>query len=209
MNNPYPSSEHPSPQNHTQPYPPWSGDIHIPELLKSPSMLIAALVSCAVQRGHRMEQLAKALGISNGYLGQLRSGQRPVDRTAPPFSGAAAKYLGIPRASALMLAELPLEGLKEEDLLEANALPVDQVRQAMEAIAEDNIYGPLVTEDIKGSSLETQYTFIRYIESKTGVMFLPERLDVPRFQAAVDELKAKREELRRGHDAGKAERPEA
>ena len=172
-------------------------------------MLMAVLVSCAAQRHQTFPDLAESLGVSYGYLAQLRSGLRPIEKASSYFIASAAKYLGIPRASALMLAELPLDGLKEEDLLEANELPADQVGYAMEAIAEDRIFGPLVTEELRNCPLEAKYAFVRHFEAQTGIQFLPERLDVPRFQAAVAELRAKREELRRQQDAGGARRPKA
>ena len=169
-------------------------------------MLLAALLSCAGQRGHQLHDLATGLGISYGYLVMLRTGQRSLPEKNHHFTSNAARYLGIPRATVLLLAELPLGQLTEGDLLEANELPTDQVREAMAAISEDTVFGPLVTRELREGSLETQYTFVRFFESQTRVTFLPERLDLDRMTTAVNDLRATREELRRKGNADEARR---
>ena len=210
MKEQHPGFNTPSPSCQPQLYPPWNGNVDPGHLIKSPSMLLAALLSCAGQCGHRLLDLAKRLDISYAYLLMLRTGERSVpERSHHRFTLNAARYLGIPRATALLLAELPLGELTEADFLEANELPADRVREAMEAIAEDKAFGPLVTEELQQSSLETRYTFVRYFEAQTRVAFLPERLDLPRITAGVEALKAAREELRRQQDAGGAKRPKA
>src|SRR5690606_9632862 len=109
MNNRYSGSHPLPPSDQTGPYPPWGGGYDPDEVARSANMLIAVLVSCAAQRHQTFSDLANSLGVSYGYLAQLRSGLRPIEKASSYFIASAAKYLWIPRASALMLAELPLD----------------------------------------------------------------------------------------------------
>mgnify|MGYP003387465908 CR=1 FL=1 len=58
--------------------------------------LLAWLQEEAASRGHRMQDMAQALGVTSGYIHQLKSGLRRVEHISAEFAASCARYLGVP-----------------------------------------------------------------------------------------------------------------
>jgi hypothetical protein len=58
----------------------------------------------AKRRGHTGQAMAEALGVTAGYIHQLRSGHRQLANISDAFAKACAKYLGVPPIVVKLLA---------------------------------------------------------------------------------------------------------
>lgn len=169
---------------------PWTGNLDEKELQRPGSMLLAALVQCANERRHQMQDLARELGVTYGYINQLRSGLRNTSQISDDFALACARYLGVPRLTVLMLAgRLTIDDAFEPDRMLANEVP-----RALEYVTKDPEWGPLVTREVRAASCETQFLVVRLYESATGKKLLPDRLNV---QTLAEDLRRLRIEMER------------
>ena len=66
--------------------------------------LIRLLFKEALRRQHRLVDMAHALGVTYGYISQLRSGHRQTDNISQVFAEACARYLEVPTALVKLLA---------------------------------------------------------------------------------------------------------
>lgn len=66
------------------------------ELARPGALLLATLFTAANERGQQLRELATDLGVTYGYLAQLRSGLRFVAHISQEFVEACAQYLGLP-----------------------------------------------------------------------------------------------------------------
>lgn len=58
--------------------------------------LMAWLQEEAGHRGHQLQDMARELGVTSGYISQLKSGLRRVEQISSEFAVACARYLGVP-----------------------------------------------------------------------------------------------------------------
>ena len=87
------------------PAPQQTGTVHVVDTrmawnLPKPTdpALIRLLFKEAGRRQHKLAELAQALGVTYGYLAQLRSGYRQAKHVSQDFAEACARYLGVPTA---------------------------------------------------------------------------------------------------------------
>lgn len=76
------------------------------ECRKVMPVLLQALFVAALQKGHNKEELAQSLGVTPGYVFQLRSGLRLSNRISMSFARRCADYLGVSTLGVLVLAEV-------------------------------------------------------------------------------------------------------
>lgn len=81
----------------------WNG-MSKEELQRPGALLIAALLRRANERGQQLNELASALGVTYGYIAQLRNGLRDVVHISSRFAQACARYLGVPAIAVKILA---------------------------------------------------------------------------------------------------------
>ena len=58
--------------------------------------LLGWLIDEAQLRGHLLNEMASALGVTYGYINQLRNGIRKVSHISNEFARSCANYLGVP-----------------------------------------------------------------------------------------------------------------
>jgi len=66
--------------------------------------LIRLLFKEALRRQHRLVDMSQSLGVTYGYLAQLRSGHRLTENISQQFAEACARYLEVPTALVKLLA---------------------------------------------------------------------------------------------------------
>lgn len=66
--------------------------------------LMGWLVDEAAQRGLSLQELATGLGVTYGYIAQLRNGHKSTASIGKPFAAACARFLGVPVAVVLVLS---------------------------------------------------------------------------------------------------------
>ena len=68
------------------------------------AVLIAWMLDEAKLRGMKLPELARQLGVTGGYINQLRIGIRKTSEIAHEFASRCADFLGVPTVVALVVA---------------------------------------------------------------------------------------------------------
>lgn len=75
-------------------------------------------------RGHQQLELSRFLGVTVGYLQQLRNGQRKSCNISPDFAAACARYLQVPTivvklvSGQIRMSDFAWPNVSEEELVE-------------------------------------------------------------------------------------------
>lgn len=168
---------------------PWSGNLDEAELDRPGGLLLAALIRCANERRQQLSDLARELGVTYGYISQLRAGLRPTNQVSDDFALSCSHYLGVPRMTVLMLAGR----IAPEDAFESQEVLAAQIPRAMSYVCDDPDWGPLVPPEVRDSSPEAHFLVVRLYEEATGKRLLPERLNPQTLAAEIQKLQALRQ----------------
>lgn len=127
--------------------------------------LIRVLLREAMRRPHRLNDLADELGVTYGYISQLRNGLRRTEHISHEFATSCARYLGVPP----VLVKLWAGRIRPEDFV----WPGKPVEKAIEddfaLMASDPMILGLLPEDLRGASQEVkQFVVNLYHEATTG-----------------------------------------
>ena len=68
------------------------------------AVLIAWMLDEAKLRGMKLPELARQLGVTGGYINQLRIGIRQTSNIAHEFASRCAEFLGVPTVVVLVVA---------------------------------------------------------------------------------------------------------
>ncbi|MNR71721.1 hypothetical protein D3C71_23990 [compost metagenome] len=169
----------------------WSGEFNRSELARDGAYLISALHRRADELGQTLNEMCRHLGVTYGYINQMRNGLRSTKAISEDFSYNCARYLGVPRMTVLVLAGV----VSMEDLYARVNLWQAEVPRAMAYLCEDMEWGPLVTQEIREGSPQTQYLVLRLYEDATGRKLLPERLDLQKLAESFGLIRAYRENM--------------
>jgi len=162
----------------------WTG-LTRDEMQQPGAQLMVLLVQKANELGHTLSELAGELGVTYGYLSQLRNGTRQWRHISDEFAERCAAYLGMPRLAVL----LACGRVQVEDFYDDPELVRDHVERAMALIKRDPDYAALVPADIDAASYEyKRFTALLY-ERATGLSVLPEAADVDSLIAQLKKLK--------------------
>lgn len=170
---------------------PWNGSLDESELDLPGGLLLAALTACANSRGHHFSKMAAELGVTYGYIAQLRNGTREVPQISDDFAMACARYLMVPRLTVLTLAGR----LQPKDFFESGDVMAAEVTRAFEYLCSDPKWGPLVTAELRKTGIESQFAMVRLYEAASGKTIMPRALDeatLAREVAKFQELQAQR-----------------
>jgi len=163
---------------------PWNGNLDERELNRPGGLLLAALIRCANDRRQQLNDMARELGVTYGYINQLRNGQRHTNQISDYFALACARYLCVPRLTVLMLSGR----LTPEDAFESEDLVANELPRAMSYLCDDPEWGPLVPPDVRNGSYQAQFLVVRLYEQTTGKRLLPERLDIQTLSKDIKKL---------------------
>jgi hypothetical protein len=152
----------------------WSGELSEIELKKPGGLLLAALIQCANSRGLSILDLAANLGVTYGYINQLRNGLRCVVQVSDEFTQACASFLQVPRLTVLMLAGK----VTPADLVSPGSIAEREIASALQYLSANFEFGHLVTEEQRQSSFESKYLLIKLFEKATGKRLLDSAVDV-------------------------------
>lgn len=145
----------------------------------------ARLLSWLFQRANEQSLgitgLADALGVTYGYIHQLRSGARQMLHISDEFANECARFLGVPRIAV----HLASGRVTPEDFYENPAHVSARVNEALAHIANDPQWAPLVPAEALTSSYEMRRLIVLLYEAATGHTLLPASADVDALIAAV------------------------
>jgi len=152
---------------------PWNGGLSEDEITRPGGALMAALLYRANQRGDQLQEMAKELNVTYGYIAQLRGGHRLPENISDDFVNAAAFYLGVPRMTVLMLCGR----VRPDDVMLQKHTIAQQIPAAMDFISQDVVFGPLMPLEARKQSYEMQFFIITMYEKASGKVLLTGRQD--------------------------------
>ena len=141
------------------------------ELARPGSALLAALLRRANELGQKLHELAEALGVTYGYIQQLRSGLRRTEHISGQFAAACAVYLRVPRIVVKLLAgqvtvlDFLWPGPERENCLEAG----------LARIKGDPLLGSLMPVGVERLDDEIRAFIIMCYEQATTQEVIPSR----------------------------------
>lgn len=137
--------------------------------------LIGWLYDECRRRGEDLRHMAEALGVTYGYINQLRSGLRQVKQISDEFAVNCARYLGVPPVVVKMIAgRIPMS-----DFVHPRVSLEDAVDRAMAQMLDDPVARHVLPADMSGLSLEAKQSLVAmYLECSgrdlLGARQLPE-----------------------------------
>lgn len=136
-------------------------------------LLLNALFDRAHKLGHNHVSMAMELGVTYGYLSQLHNGIRNIKTIGDDFSQVCADYLQLPRLQVLLMAGrvTPQDNFLDHDTYESD------VTRAMNFIAMDNTWAPLISEELRKCSTDTLHGVVKMYEIATGKILMHNRLE--------------------------------
>lgn len=147
---------------------PWSGQILYCALGEPGGPLVGALQGCAAERGHMLKELASELGVTYGYISQLRSDLRSVQNVSDDFARKCAKYLGVPLMQVWVLAGK----LQPSDLYPCKVTFASQLANAIEFIGRDKYWGHQLTTELRSMNADSQHMLVKLYQKATGCTLL-------------------------------------
>ena len=151
----------------------WVGGMCDEEIARPGAMLMAALMHRANERGLKLNEMARELGVTYGYINQLRSGIRSIKTISDKLVLACAMYLSVPRLTIQMMAGK----ITSSDMFESEEIKACQITNAMSFMVNDPKWGRLVTHELRESSLESQYCLVRLYEKATNKVLMDGHLN--------------------------------
>jgi transcriptional regulator with XRE-family HTH domain len=137
--------------------------------------LIGWLYDECRRRGHDYRQMAEALGVTYGYINQLRSGLRQLKQISDEFAVNCARYLGVPPVVVKMIAgRIPMS-----DFVFPHESMETSVDRAMAQMLDDPVARHVLPADMSRLSLEAKQSLVAmYLECSgrdlLGARQLPE-----------------------------------
>ncbi len=141
-----------------------------------------------MRRPHRLNDLATELGVTYGYISQLRTGLRRTEHISHEFATSCGRYLGVPP----VLVKLWAGRIRPEDFVWPGKPVEKAIEDDFELMASDPMILGLLPEDLKVASHEVkQFVVNLYYEATTGwpgrtLRSLPVALDLLQ-RAALNE----------------------
>lgn len=148
----------------------WNGGLTEQEQQITGARLLQMLFSAANMRNLQIRELASSLGVSAGYLHQLRTGLKPVPGISRQLIENIRVFLGVPRINVLLAAGI----VRHEDFYADSDQMEASLRNAEEFVRSDPMYGPLVPTDFDDHSGNLRMLVIRLYEKANGYRLLSE-----------------------------------
>jgi len=139
--------------------------------------LITWLTQAAAERGVTLQQLAKELDVTYGYIAQLRAGLRSVTNVSDSFVDQVAQWLHVPRISVLAACGR----LKLSDFTDQRNLD-DALNAAYAFIQRDRVWGAVMPASAHKLDQPGRLFVVRLFEAATGTVLIPESEFEPRAQ---------------------------
>jgi len=126
--------------------------------------LLAWLMQEAQRQGLDPRQLARELGVTYGYVAQLRLGIRKTEHISDDFSRMCALFLGVPTIVVKVLSGR----VSLEDFVVPGSATKRCRRQALQAMRHDPVFGPLLPASLEKLEPEVQDAILALYQEATG-----------------------------------------
>lgn len=174
---------------------PWSGGLSEDEWQRPGALLLAALFAQANERGHQMGEMAKELGVTYGYISQLRHGDRHIPHVSDKFVTAAALYLNVPRMAVMMMARKVLP----TDVYENPTEVVNSIDASVRYIQKDPNWAPLVPHNVSEASYDIKFLIVSLYEKAEDLRLIKGRHSRESIAQHVEQCQAYRAGLESMH----------
>lgn len=118
--------------------------------------LMGWLFDEALARGQHQQELARQLGVTVGYLHQLRSGLRQVSAISHDFAAACASYLLVPT----VVVKLISGQIRMSDFAWPNVSEEELVERAFQRLRTDPVVMAALPEHIEALSYEARRALV-------------------------------------------------
>jgi len=172
------------------------------ELQRPGGALMAMVMQRANERRHELKVVAEQLGVSYGYIAQLRNGARQTKTISDSFVSALAVYLDRPRIAVLLAAGK----VRPEDFYSDPNRAMADLPGALRFILGDNEWGGWAPQNLLELPAEIQFFIVRLYEKATDRILLPGRENPEIIARQVQEWLDRREELLLEVDGDQTER---
>lgn len=162
------------------------------ELSRPGGRLLALLLRRAAELGHTRQEMASALGVTYGYISQLRSGTRQTKHIADKFAAACALYLGTSRLAVLLLSGR----VQCFDIFDNAKMAAQEVPRALKYISTDPEYGHLLPPQAHSAPEDLQLLIVLLYEKATKRKLLPPQIEPERFATLLADLDSVRHKLK-------------
>ena len=126
--------------------------------------LIGWLWDEARRRGIELQQMAAELGVTYGYVHQLKSGVRQTNSISHNFATACGEFLGIPTVTVLLLAGY----LTMSDFAVRVKSEEEVVERALRQMLDDSHIRSALPEDVLGLPFEAKRALTLMYAEVTG-----------------------------------------
>ena len=164
-------------------------------------LLVKMLFARANELGHQLQEMAAQLGVTYGYIAQLRNGMRKCEHISNQFATSCSGYLGTPRMTVLLAAKHILP----EDMFADPHAAAKSVPAAMDFVSRDPRFGPLMPVALRHKDVpyEVQFFIVSLYEEATGTKLIPGRVDATTMLLKIEQFEQHRATLAKAGDAGK------
>lgn len=153
----------------------WAG-LSEEDVQRQGAELLAMLYQRANEDGLQLRELAAVLGVTYGYIHQLKTGHREVAQVSDEFIASCARYLNKPRIYIQALSgKLSLADFSQPDSLEG------EVDSALSLMYKDRNWGGYMSLSIKSLGLKERLFIVRLYETATGKTLI-NKLDFEKLQ---------------------------
>ncbi|WP_070397442.1 hypothetical protein [Hydrogenophaga sp. PML113] len=118
--------------------------------------LMGWLLDEALARGHHQQELARQLGVTVGYLHQLRNGLRQVNHISHDFAAACASYLMVPAVVVKLVSGL----IRMSDFAWPNVSEEELVERAFQRLRSDPVVMAALPESLDSLSYEARRALV-------------------------------------------------
>lgn len=127
--------------------------------------LIAWLYDEARRRRQTCAEMARELGVTAGYINQLRVGIRQLSHISQEFGDACAAYLGVPPIVVKLLSGR----VRVSDFLLPAESEEEQVRRAVDRLLDDDHARSVLPDNVRELSLEAKKVVLMMYTEATGM----------------------------------------
>ncbi|MHB1666169.1 helix-turn-helix domain-containing protein [Thiomonas sp.] len=159
----------------------WTAGITDEEVTLRGCTLLAWLIEAANERGLQLKEMAEAIGVTYGYIHQLRTGIKPIPGLSEKVIDGCAKFLGVPRLAILVAADI----VRVDDFyLEPDSLSV-YLEPALHLMQRDPEWGAFVHPSVFRAEPKVQHLLILLYEEATNRKLIPTKVNL---QGLLDAL---------------------
>lgn len=126
--------------------------------------LMAWLIDERHRRGEDYKAMARHLGVTYGYINQLRSGVRRPEHISQEMTLSCARYLGVPPIVVMVVAGK----IRMSDFLQPREEEEASVSRAVQRMLNDPAIRQMLPADVQAMPLEAQRTLVMMYGEVTG-----------------------------------------